>query len=152
DVAFYVRSMGEIERATGLEFTGMLHETKHTFSRINAELAAHPLLYLLSSMFIPVMERGAEKEVLLAARLRCAAAALAVQRFRAREGKLPTPNALPSDLKKWPKDPVDGKSLSYEPAVDGGFRVKAIAASALANQGRAPTSTNWQDVAFTILK
>jgi hypothetical protein len=151
DVAFYVQSMGEIERATGLELSKILHENKRLFARIDTELTTHPLLYLLSSMILPSFTRAAEKEVMLAARLRCASAALAIQRFRAREGKLPHPDALPSVLKEWPKDPVDGNPLSYEPAANGGFQVKAIAASALANQGRAATSTNWQDVAFTLV-
>jgi hypothetical protein len=55
-------------------------------------------------------------------------------------------------LEEWPRDAVDGAPLKYE--VDGSnqFRVVAVAASELANEGRARGSANWQDVAFRVVK
>ena len=81
------------------------------------------------------------------ARLRCARAALALERARAGTGKLPG-----VVLADWLTDPVDDEFLEFDYPKKGGFRVWARAASELLNEGRARNSTNWQDVAFTVVK
>jgi hypothetical protein len=55
-------------------------------------------------------------------------------------------------LADWLTDPVDDEFLEFDYPKKGGFRVWARGASELMNEGRARNSTNWQDVAFTVVK
>ena len=80
--------------------------------------------------------------------LRCARAALALE--RSRKGSAELPGVVLAD---WSTDPVvDDEFLEFDYPKKVEFRVWARAASELANEGRARNSTNWQDVAFTVVK
>ena len=147
DMAFYSRYMAEMERITELGFLEMLRESKRLNDNVEAEVTEHPVRYLLSGLTLPSLDRGVEKEALLVARLRCARAALSLERSRRGTGKLPG-----VVLADWLTDPVDDEFLEFDYPKKGGFRVWARAASELANEGRARNSTNWQDVAFTVVK
>ena len=81
------------------------------------------------------------------ARLRCARAALSLERSRRGTGELPG-----VVLADWLTDPVDDDFLEIDYPKKGGFRVWARAASELLNEGRARNATNWQDVAFTVVR
>ena len=147
DMAFYSRSMAELERTTTLGFREMLRESKRLSDGIDAEVTEHPVRYLLSELTLPSLDKAVEKEAVLVARLRCARAALSLERSRRGTGQLPG-----VVLANWLTDPVDDEFLEFDYPKKGGFRVWARAASELLNQGRARNSTNWQDVAFTVVK
>jgi hypothetical protein len=146
DMAFFSRSMAELERTSSLGFREMLRESKRVHDRIEAEVTEHPVRYLISEMTLPSLKRAAEREAVLVARLRCARAALALE--RSRKGT-ELPGVVLAD---WLTDPVDDEFMEFDYPKKGGFRVWARAASELMNEGRARNSTNWQDVAFTVVK
>jgi hypothetical protein len=152
DVAFYVQSSVKLEGAAELDFPKMLEEADRAYVEISAELTAHPIKYMISSLALPATDKWVTKEVQIASKLRCARAALMIERFRLRhDGRLPRADELvPHVMVEWPRDAADDEPLKFEPHETNGYRVVAIAAFRLANEGRSTTSTNWQDVAFTV--
>jgi hypothetical protein len=154
DFSFFVEQMSRLVRAAELDHTEMLRDTVAAFKEMNGEFDAHPIRLMNSSLRLFSLERSAQKEVMLAARLRCLRGALAVERFRmGHEGRMPSVEELvPNYLDAWLRDPVNNEPLALEEQSTGGFRVIAKGASALQNAGRATTSTNWQDVAFVFEK
>ncbi len=151
DVAFSVQTLGRLERAALLDPPEMLRQTENIFNVVNTELTDHPMRYMISRLSLPAMEKAAEKEVLLASRLRCLRAALMIEQARLKTGRLPEPSDIPAG-QDWPRDAVDNQHLKYDLKNTNAFRVVAIQASAVANRWRNPASTNWQDVAFSIVR
>jgi hypothetical protein len=105
----------------------MLGTAEEIQARVNEEVAAHPIRYLLSAQILPAAAGGLRKEAILVARLRCARVALAVERYRLKHS-----GALPSSLKELApeflpevlENPVTGEPLIYE-RISGGYRVMA---------------------------
>jgi hypothetical protein len=151
DLSFFVSAMGDFERAGSLDFSDYLKAITEITSRTQAELDARPVRLIYSNMALSSITPALRREVLLASRLRCAEAALSIERFRLHHGRLPTPEEIGGPaFPKWPRDAANNQPLAYEPLAPKGFRVTAPRASELANEGRAPDSTNRQAVAFIV--
>jgi hypothetical protein len=152
DLGFYIQTIEGLERATQLEYPEMLRATEEIGGKVEREFAQHPWKYTISRMLQPSLAPAAKKEAILAARLRCAAVALAIERYRVRhEGKLPRLDELmPESLKEMPKDPVDGRPLEYQINEGKGYKISAPTSTAVASEGKRPT--NRQDVAFTVVR
>ena len=73
-------------------------------------------------MLIPSLAKTFQRDASNTAALRCAVAALGVERFRiAHDGKLPSTLAelVPQYLAAVPTDPYDGKPLRFKPLTQG---------------------------------
>ena len=135
--------------ALSKDYPEMLRAGQEVTDRMEEGLQAHRLRYIISGMLLPALSKGAQKEALLAAQLRCARAALAIERFRLKNGRLPEPKELvPEYLAEWPKDTVDGEPLDYEKQTKG-YVLTSLGASELKNKGK---KTNLTDVAFSVLR
>jgi hypothetical protein len=86
DASFYSQSLQEMERAAGLEYPELLQESKARFAGISAKVKTHPIKYMVTEMMLPSLDKMVQKETLLASRLRCVRAGLAIERFRLRNG------------------------------------------------------------------
>ncbi|HUR54773.1 MAG TPA: hypothetical protein VMZ71_11620, partial [Gemmataceae bacterium] len=77
--------------------------------------------YLLTSLFMPASERVAEATIRSRAELYAASVAVAVERFRQKEGRWPTSlDEIPKDiLPAIPTDPYNGEPLRFLPMPDG---------------------------------
>ena len=76
-------------------------------------------------------------------------AALAIERFRFKNGRLPEiQDLVPEYLQEWPSDTVDGEPIEYEKLAKG-YIVMSRGATELKNKGK---KTNFTDVAFTVLR
>ena len=148
DLAFHLETMAEIERALDLDYPEMLETAEEIQARVNEEVAAHPIRYLLSAQILPAVAEGLRKEATLVARLRCARVALAVERYRLKHG-----GALPSSLKELVpeflpqvvENPMTGEALSYE-IISGGYRLVAEGVK------DAEKKSDKADVDFTVMR
>lgn len=152
DRGYYIRNLGRMIDATTLDHPELLATWEALAIEIGTELNERPVALEMSNMSLPVMFGTAKKEVLLVARLRCAEAALEIERWRRKNGgKLPSEEDLvPTIFPEMPTDPVDGEPLQYERLEEKGYRVIAVAASAKDREGRVSKSV--QDIAFEVVK
>ena len=148
DRMFYMQRMGENEAALTNDYPEMLRTAEEVADRIT-EMKAHRLRYIISGMLLPALSKGAQKEALLAAQLRCAQAALAIERFRLKNGRLPEVKELvPDYLAEWPNDTVDGEPIDYERQTKG-YVLTSLGATDLKNKGK---KTNFTEVVFSVLR
>ena len=148
DLAFHLETMAEIERALELDYPKMLATAEEIQARVNEEVDAHPIRYLLSAQILPAVAAGLRKEATLVARLRCARAAMAVERFRLKHS-----GALPSSLKELApeflpevlENPVTGEPVRFE-VISGGYRVVA------AEVNEAKKKSDEADVSFSVMR
>ena len=149
DRMFYLERMGESEAAFSKDYPEMLQAGQEVTERMEAGIKGHRFRYIISGMLLPALSKGAQKEALLAAQLRCARAALAIERFRFKNGRLPEiQDLVPEYLQEWPSDTVDGEPIEYEKLAKG-YIVMSRGATELKNKGK---KTNFTDVAFTVLR
>ena len=149
DRMFYLERLGEGEAALSKDYPEMLRATQESTDRMEQGLQAHRLRYIISGMLLPALSKGSQKEALLAAQLRCARAALAIERFRLKHGRVPEVKELvPEYLAEWPTDTVDGKPIEYERLAKG-YTLTSLGATELKNRGR---KTNLTEVAFSVLR
>jgi hypothetical protein len=110
---------------------------------------------LLSRLFVPRIARWHETSLRAKAQLRCAAAALAVERYRLATGSWPaTLDAIPKDiLPVFPLDPFNGKPLKYARRPDG-VTVYSVGVDESDDGGAyrpsAPASEPGQDIVFRL--
>jgi hypothetical protein len=141
--------MGESEAAFSKDYPEMLQAGQEVTDRMEAGIQGHRFRYIISGMLLPALSKGAQKEAVLAAELRCARAALAIERFRLKTGRLPEMKELvPEYLAEWPSDTVDGEPLDYEKLTKG-YMVMSRGATELKNKGK---KTNFTEVAFSVLR
>jgi len=83
---------------------------------VGQSLEARRKYYIMSGMFLSALDRLTMREADGLARLRVAQAALAVERFRLANGRLPKElnELIPSFLPVVPTDPFDGARLRYK--------------------------------------
>ena len=149
DRMFYLQRMRESEAALTNDYPEMLRAGEEVTMRLEEGIKAHRFRYIISGMLLPALSKGAQKEALLAAQLRCVRAALAIDRFRLKHGRLPAPKELvPEYLVEWPKDTVNGEPIQYE-QLPIGFELISLGATELKNKGK---KTNLTDVAFRVLR
>ena len=152
DKVFYLETIEGWERAAQLDYPEMLRETERVHAEATEQMEAHPIRYLISRLMLPALGGYAKKEVFMAARLRCARTALAIQMYRARhDGKLPNLGELtPGFLPEIPRDPADNQPLEYRAGESKGYKIIAVTSTEMTNEGRRPT--NRVDVGFTVAR
>ena len=115
-----------------------------------------PKVYFLTSLMVPALDRVTEIDVRNSAHLHTAIVALAVERYRLAEGKLPNTldDLVPGFLEETPIDPFDGKPLRYK-RLEKGHLIYSIGADGEDNGGeteppdhRGPPK-NW-DIPFRV--
>jgi hypothetical protein len=96
--------------------------------------------YVLASMFLPSLARSIEKDTSHIIRVRVAQTAIAVERYRLANGRLPAMLAdlVPTHLPAVPDDPFSGQSLHYVVKTPG-FIVYSVGPDREDNHG---TKTN----------
>lgn len=101
------------------------HERADVFNdievRVKKAKVQNPYRYLLVVLLMPAYSKVNEAETRVTAQLRCAAVALACERFRLKNGRFPESLAeLPKrTLTEVPADPYTGKPLLYSRTDDG---------------------------------
>jgi hypothetical protein len=148
DLAFHLEAMAELDGTLEKDYPEMIAMAEEIQARVNEEVAAHPIRYLLSAQILPAVAEGLRKEAVLVARLRCARVALAIERFRLKhDGTLPESvmNLVPEFLPGVLANPVTGEPLQYE-KISGGYRVVADGVN------EAKKKSDEADVSFTVLR
>jgi hypothetical protein len=109
DYLFYLRTMHRTLTVAAAPFPERLARAKQLAESENRELRRHRLL-VFSRMLLPALQRATEKSAENEARLRCAEAALALERDRIRNaGRIP--DRLANLAEPIPVDPIDGAPL-----------------------------------------
>jgi hypothetical protein len=108
-------------------------------------------LHPVTAMFMPAFARAAEVDATIIARLRCARVALAVERFRLKEGRLPDSleQLKPAFLEAVPEDPFDGKPLRYK-KLGKGYLVYSIGPDGADNGGVEDKKEGRPDIVFKV--
>jgi hypothetical protein len=108
--------------------------------------------YLLTSKMLPAMDSSFQAAFRAQARNRAAAAALAVERYRAKYVQTPArlEQTTPDFLVAVPSDPFDGKPLRYFPAGDEGYIVYSIGANGKDDGGQEQENQGTPDVTFRV--
>ncbi len=151
DHTFYMRNIGRMIDAAELNSPELFRTSEAVADRISVELGEHPIAYEMSYFSLPASLRVPKKETLLTARLLCAEMALEIERWRRKNGgKLPREDELSSILKDYPRDPVDGAPLEFQPNGHGGYRV--IAAAATAEERKGGVNLKSPGVGFSVEK
>ena len=150
DLAFYLDRLNELENAVTNDHSGILQKAQAVTDTIEQELPKHRLRYLISGMILPSISKAMEKEAFIAAELRCARAALAIERFRLKKsGRLPSPHELvPAFLPAWPLDPFTNDPLEYE-KLPVGYQIVSAEGTALREKENTKKSTA---VSFRVLR
>jgi hypothetical protein len=93
--------------------------------------------YLLSSLLLPAMDSAVFREASEVAHVRTAQAALAVERFRKVQGRLPENlnDLVPQFLPAVPEDPFDGQPLRYH-LLKKGYVIYSVGRDGHDNNGR----------------
>ena len=116
DHLMYLRLMAELVRAAG----GSAKDMRDLTMR-EEEFRRMPDYYLLTRLLVPALSRAHEEQLKMLARLRAACAAIAVERFRMANGRLP--DSLDELTPKWldavPADPFDDKPIRYRKLAKG---------------------------------
>lgn len=117
-----------------------------------------PRYYILCRLLLPALGTAITKDVENFARLEVARAALAAQRYRLANGKLPAAleELVPAFLDAGPVDPFDGQPLRFKPLATG-FVVYSIGRDSTDNGGRAKNDEGRQfqkgtDITFTVMR
>ena len=93
-----------------------LNESRKVFDQIDDICKELPWYAFMTRMVMPALGRVADMQAKSTAMLTCAGVALAVERYRLAQGKLPEEleELVPDYLSTLPIDPFDGKLLKYE--------------------------------------
>ncbi len=122
DEGAYVDAMIRLQEAANEEFPRRLTTVSNIAYEVSGGTNGWPFVKVMTRMTIPSFAKGFQRDASNSATLRCALAALAVERYRmAHDGKLPATLAdlVPQYLAAVPLDPYDGKPLRFKPLVKG---------------------------------
>lgn len=152
DLSFYLKMMGGLVNNAKLEFPDRLRELGKIESEMESSFAGGRHRFaIVSRMLLPALSGAARKEAILAARLRYARVALAVERYRLdHQGALPDTleQLSPKYLNTLPVDPFDGAVVLYERSPGVGYRVTSDGA----NAGPSHQSKKPEELTFTIYR
>jgi len=145
DLGVYLETMNDFINAASNSFPEALRLSLSAEDKMQRQLS-HGLgkMAILSRMLLPSLAQALDKEAALAAQLRCARAALAVERFRlANSGSLPAnlEDLVPLYLPALPSNPCTGEPLQYDRASTNGFRIMCPASAARNSDGAKPKDT-----------
>ena len=118
DLDFFLGTMEKCISLAGLPLPGRLGLTNYFESVCTI---AQKRTYILSSMLLPSLSRVVMREASNQALLELATSALAVERFRLAEGRLPTnlKELTPRFLDTVPIEPFDGNPVRYRRLASG---------------------------------
>lgn len=149
DMAYYLARMADYDTALQQDYPAMLQQTKTITDRFQQDFGKSRIRFMISGMILPSLEKGTERAAISAAQLRCARMALAIERYRLKNGTLPSLDVLvPDFLETIPLDPVSNEPIYYE-KLRVGFRLTCEAATELKNKGK---KNSEPEVAFTVLR
>jgi hypothetical protein len=152
DAVIYLDLMDGYMKCTRLP----LHERQKAADAVVAKSNSVSKAHLLLHTIMPSLSGVITQDLRTIAHLRTADAALAVQRYHLKAGKLPDKLAdlVPTYLESVPKDPFDGNDLRYK-EFEGGFEVYSIGPDLSDDGGKekpprkTKESPNW-DVTFIV--
>jgi hypothetical protein len=136
DLNFYLQTMDKSISLAALPPPASLALTNYFQS---ASVVARKGLYPFSGMLLPSLSKVILKEAALQADVRLAATALAVERFRRAQGRLPggLEELAPQFPDAVPADPFDGAPLRYR-RLARGYVIYSIDADGRDDGGREP--------------
>ncbi len=139
DAIVLINYMNDVISAFNLPPEQRQEEAKALGVKINQIPKTHVLL----CKFMPSFGRVIISDLSNIAKLRVAQAALAVQRYRLQNGKLPDliDNLVPDFLESVPLDPFDGKELKYI-KLDRGFVIYSIGEDQSDDNGKEKPKNN----------
>ena len=113
----YLQLMTEVVSAAG----GSTREMRDLPKDLEKEVQQAPKYYLLTRLLVPDLSRVYEEQLRMLSHLRAARAAIAVERFRAANGRLPDSldELVPKFLDAVPADPFDDKPIRYRKVAKG---------------------------------
>jgi hypothetical protein len=113
----YLQLMAELVRTAG----GSARDILDTAEDWEKKVHQLPRLYFLTNFLVPALTRVNEEQLKIFARLRSGRAAIAVERFRMANGRLP--GSLDELTPKWldtvPADPFDDQPIRYKKLAKG---------------------------------
>ena len=132
DFGFYLNTMEQFIKAAQMQFPDALQKARTATTTMEERFqTVSGRLLIFSRMLLPALTKSIEKEARMAAQLRSAQLAIAIERYRiARGGGLPSNlgELMPTYLDQMPSDPFDGQPLRLE-RLDKGYRVLCPGAS-----------------------
>ena len=143
DLREYLRFMGEYAEAATNGFPDAFRLSQRTQTEADRRLSRGLGRFaLISRLVLPAIGKVITKEAAIATRLRCAHAAIAVERFRvAHAGALPNSleELVPGFLREIPRDPVEGQPLRVTPQSTGGCLISSPGAGTQLQNQRTAT-------------
>jgi hypothetical protein len=129
----YLELMGMYDETTAASYPARIQKADAT-ARALLDFLQTPVsnLAIFTRMLVPALEASIQKEGYVVAQMRCARAALAVERYRlANDGLRPADlrELVPKYFSAIPEDPFDGSALEIEATAAGGFIIHAAAAA-----------------------
>lgn len=136
DLNFYLKTMDKAISLVALPLPASLALTNYLDS---ASQIASKRLYIMSWLTLPALARLTTREASTQASLRLAATALAIERFRLQQNRLPDTLAelTPRFIDSVPPDPFDGAPLRYR-KLPRGYVIYSIGADGHDDGGREP--------------
>jgi hypothetical protein len=156
DLLFYLKTMQKFIDAAG-QAPSERFEAVRTFDEDIKE--ARQKLYLMTALIMPALGKSIDRDAENSARLRTAATALGIERYRLKHaGRLPEALAVlvPECLPAVPIDPFSGEALQYRKR-DKGFVVYSVGADRQDDGGvttmakkRGASGASPADICFTV--
>jgi len=117
DLAFYLEIQSDMRDAMELEYPDALDMVETANDKVTARIAT-PLgrmRYIMTGLTLPAISASAGAVARADGLNRCIDTAIAIERYRRREGRLPESLAelVPDFLEAVPIDPFDGKPVRY---------------------------------------
>jgi hypothetical protein len=152
DLNLYLDMMELLINATKTGFPASLAKTTEAEQKMQARFnTGFGRFAVFSRMLLPALQSGIKKEATLAARLRSAEVALAVERYRLNhQGTLPASleEVAPRYIHKLPSDPYNGGALQFKQLPGKGYQVLAPATPATERKKPSRFAEN----GFTVLR
>jgi type II secretory pathway pseudopilin PulG len=155
DLLFYLKTMQKFIDAAG-QPPSERFEAMKTFDEDMVE--AKRKLYVMTALILPALGKTMDRDAENSARLRTAATALAIERYRLKhDGKLPETFSVlvPEYLPTMPIDPFTGEAMQYRKR-DKGFVVYSAGADRQDDGGvttakkRGASGASPADICFTV--
>jgi hypothetical protein len=154
DLAFYLDCMGQLEAAAAKPWPLAKNHMAAVNDQLEQEVGGSLLgkaRFVLSGKVIPNIEDAFGAAILAQARMRIAAAGIAIERYRQKHGRLPATldDLAPDLLSTVPADPFDGKPLRYLVS-EGEYTVYSIGNDGQDNGGQETEARGEPDVTFIL--
>jgi len=162
DQIFYLKTMRRLIEIAELPLPEQMaaaeehdSETRRGF-RSGLKIIVHKRITAICSLMLPAMKRVLDSNATCIARIRCAQAAVLIEKFRLDEQSLPTNlnELMPEYLSAIPIDPFSGKPVLYK-KLDKGYVVYSVGGNLIddGGVGRTPGLFNEDpDIIFQVIR